>query len=1292
MSRLCAILLMASLLLTLPVSAAEVTVQRTVPTPEISAVDGFHHFTKVAGSLYSPPGYPELPNVGHQLLLPPGEEAVNVTLANEIWQTLPGIYNLFPAQPPVPLSRAGEQPFTEADPAIYGIDGFYPESPVQTYRTDFLSGHGITSTAVTTARYNPVSGMLEVLTSYELTVETASSARAQESFDHLYKSTLSVNDRIGKKVENIADLSAYPAPDEVDDFNAKYLIITVEELVDAIQPLAEHRTNRGMQSEIVLISDIEASYPGVDLAEKIRVCIIDYYMYGSLEYVLLCGDVEHVPTRGLWAAVGGEIDNDVAADLYFSNLDGNWNADGDNSWGEPNEADLYAELAIGRFAVDDYGECYTMVYKTMMYENSPVLGDIEKALFLGEDLGWLAWGGEYQDEVRYGSSNYGYTTAGCAPNFITSEHYDMYGVWSAMGDLLPSLNAGTHLVSHLGHSNTNYTMKFSTGSVTPFNMTNDGIDEGFYIMYSQGCYGGSYDNRTTGGSYTSDCICEAFTTITTGAVAFLCNSRYGWGSYNNTNGASQYYNRQFFDALFAENITKIGWTNADSKEDCIPFLGSATYWVYYEMNLLGDPALDIWTGQPMTFAPTYPDTVLLGTTQLTVDVGVAGAYIVLIDDDEVLGYATSNPTGSATMFLMQPISTPGTLTLSIMSHNYYPYTGSIEAVTAEGPYIIIGETTFDDTQSGNGDGIADLGETLMIDTEFENVGIEDAIGVTATISINETCVNIVDNVVDLGDLTVGESISVEDAFEIMLLPTVSDGQELTFNIEVTDAQNNIWSGDYTITAYAPELEMLSYTLDDGNDGKLFPGETATLEFEIQNVGGGATTEMEVTLLSDNPLVTINTFPIVQSAILSGETTTAAGFEFSIDAGAADPSAIVLYLHAVDTRTYQDNFLIELSIGGEFDDMEAGAGDWTHEAVTPGLFDQWNHSQIMNHTPGGANAWYCGDMAQYMTFLDAGLLTPEFEIYGRHQLRFYHWMSAELASGFLGYAYDGGIVEMSLNGGLFQQITSVDGYPVKIRHSAQPCVLAPETPCYSGQILWDQEIFAIEGAGTVQFRFRFASDGQISSIGWFIDDLELVMESTMNAPTNLLAEQNNDDILLTWNTPSLPGTLQGFLKPGERGVDALEYYRLYRDGSFIDSIAALSYVDNVCNQPYGTFTYQVSGVFDGEESALSEPFTVDYVGVRPEVTVQMPTETALHSAYPNPFNPAVNLRIDLIQSQKVTVRVYDLMGRVVADLADGTLSAGSHVLNWNASGMASGMYLVQMETDSYVGIQKVLLLK
>ncbi len=1292
MSRFTATVLISMLMLVFSVQAGELSVSSNLTQPELSFLQGYHHFTSAPGPLYAPPGSPELPHVGHQLLLPPGEEIYSVKIESEAWLPMMGQIHLWPAQKPVPYCKTGEQPFTEPDPSVYTSDEIYPASPVEAFRTDFMNGHGVGSITVSTARYRPASGQLEVLVSYELVVETKPTSRAQEALNLMLKQTPGVIERVSQSVENPEALSAYGSPDGVDQANVRYLIVTAAEFEPIFQSLAEHRTNRGLQAEIILVEDIAVQYSGIDLADQIRNCVIDYYQNQGLEYVLLGGDTEYVPDRGLYAMVGDEIDEDIPADLYFSNLDGNWNDDGDNRWGEPSEVDFYSEVAIGRIPADSESEAQNLINKTIQYENAPVVADLENGLMAGEDLGWLVWGGEIKDEIRLGSTNWGYTTAGFPGNFSVGTLYDMYGTWSAMSDLLPLLNSGPHLVNHMGHANNTYVMKFYAGQVNDNNMTNNGINHNFYILYSQGCYAGAFDNRTPSGSYTSDAIAENFTIIQHGAVAFLANSRYGWGSYNNTNGPSQYFDRQFFDALFAEdNYRTIGWINADSKHDNVPFIGGATLWCYYQVNLLGDPAVDVWTGTPLTLTPSYPDTVLLGTTQIQVDVGEPDAYIALVRDGEVIGTGLSNASGIGNVFTSDPINVPGTLTLSITGHDYLPYTGAIEAVTAEGPYVIMTDPNFDDSIGGNGDGNADLGETLYISAVFQNVGVDPATGLTATLTCSDCCVDITQGSTPLGNLGIGESTQVSNAFEVTLLPNVQDGQELQFLVTVEDDQGYTWTSDYAITAFAPELVLLSYSINDGNDGHLMPGESATLEIEICNTGSGGTTDLSIWLSSDNPAATVTIPSSSLPALQSSAAGTADALEFALDATIADPSTLVLYIAATDTRNYQDNFLIEVPVGGIFDDMESGAGDWTHQSITSGWFDQWNWAQILNHTQGGSSAWYCGDNGQYGELLDAGLITPVYPVYGQHELRFYHWMSAQLASGSPGYAYDGGIVEMSLNGGAFEQITPESGYPNLFSYSGYPLPVPVNTPCYSGQIIWEYAVFSIEGEGTVQFRFRFLSDGSTNSIGWFIDDLELIKVSNLNPPSNLNASLLGAEVTLTWNTPD-PGGLDGKGAAGTRQPQSLERYRIYRDGAWIDSTEALSYVDNLGNLPSGAYYYQVSGIFDGVEGPLCEPVTVDYVGVEPVNSLSLPTETALRAAYPNPFNPVINLRFDVASPGLVNLRVYDLMGRSVATIFSAYANAGTHEVTWEAGGFASGLYIVEMTIGSYTGLQKVLLLK
>ena len=88
----------------------------------------------------------------------------------------------------------------------------------------------------------------------------------------------------------------------------------------------------------------------------------------------------------------------------------------------------------------------------------------------------------------------------------------------------------------------------------------------------------------------------------------------------------------------------------------------------------------------------------------------------------------------------------------------------------------------------------------------------------------------------------------------------------------------------------------------------------------------------------------------------------------------------------------------------------------------------------------------------------------------------------------------------------------------------------------------------------------------------------------------------------------------------------------------------------------------------------------------------PEEFGLSSAYPNPFNPSTTLDLSLNESGFVTAQVYNVLGQVVATLADGHMNAGYHTLTWDASSIASGMYFVKVAAGSEVAVQKLMLMK
>ncbi len=89
---------------------------------------------------------------------------------------------------------------------------------------------------------------------------------------------------------------------------------------------------------------------------------------------------------------------------------------------------------------------------------------------------------------------------------------------------------------------------------------------------------------------------------------------------------------------------------------------------------------------------------------------------------------------------------------------------------------------------------------------------------------------------------------------------------------------------------------------------------------------------------------------------------------------------------------------------------------------------------------------------------------------------------------------------------------------------------------------------------------------------------------------------------------------------------------------------------------------------------------------------LPAAFALYQAYPNPFNPAATVTYDLPQAAFVKLAVFDLLGRQVSVLQQERMPAGVHQILWDASQIASGIYLLRLEADDYAAAQKLVLMK
>jgi hypothetical protein len=622
--------------------------------------------------LLGDPGEPFLPRMSMHVSIPEGMEVTGIDVKIAEVDEIPGTYRIFPAQEPLPLSRADETPeFTGPDAGIYGSHEAFPRKVVESFTSGRKAGHYIASFLVSPLRYIGATGSLTLIRRLLVTLSLNPSSRPLRAVERRSSAVeRMISERIRWMVVNPEDVPERVArgiagPDSRTDL-VEYLIITHDSYVSHFQPLADWKTEKGVPTEIVTRDWVYANYPGDSDQEQIRNCIADYELNQGTIWVLLGGDVDVIPFRGCYGKVGGTSDNGIPCDLFYSELDEDWNADGDSRWGEVADIgiNMYPDVYVGRAPVDNTSEVDIFVTKVLTYEFPTVTDYMEDALFMAE----------YLDE---------YTNSAAMKNQIDTESFPsdfdpILKLYESSGNLYHSaavnaLDEGKNLINHSGHGNTSV---MSIGPDALYNSDMYDLDNAprYGIYYTLGCYCGNFE---------STCILEKFVHAPNGGGFAIGNSRYGWYSPGNPGeGSSDKYDRRFWHVVFNENRTSIGEAFAESKADYAIQCGSnnSMRWCQFCLNLLGDPEMPIWTGTPMGLDVSYPDSLPLGSGNFTVTVEEGRAPIedarvcIYKADENLYDYGFTGPNGQVN-FVLNP-TLLGEMLVTVTYPGYMPHQGT----------------------------------------------------------------------------------------------------------------------------------------------------------------------------------------------------------------------------------------------------------------------------------------------------------------------------------------------------------------------------------------------------------------------------------------------------------------------------------------------------------------------------------------------------------------------------------------------------------------------------------------
>jgi hypothetical protein len=126
--------------------------------------------------------------------------------------------------------------------------------------------------------------------------------------------------------------------------------------------------------------------------------------------------------------------------------------------------------------------------------------------------------------------------------------------------------------------------------------------------------------------------------------------------------------------------------------------------------------------------------------------------------------------------------------------------------------------------------------------------------------------------------------------------------------------------------------------------------------------------------------------------------------------------------------------------------------------------------------------------------------------------------------------------------------------------------------------------------------------------------------------------------------------------------------------------------------HGTDRLNSITVMRSNDIAAQEFFDGNFLNIEPTINPRAPLEYALYQNYPNPFNSSTLLRFDIKQPGRITLTVYDVLGRTIAVLAEDNLPIGSYSIPWNAVDLPSGIYFCQLICDNFHYVKKMVLLK
>lgn len=973
-------------------------------------------------------GEPMLPALRRFVEVPLGATATvtatvldraTVNLASEVLPTL-----VYPVQLPMPKCdcEEAENWRFSFEPKAYQTT---IERGAPTLTGPFgLRDHRMLLVTASPATYDPDAGTVEIATRMRVTVtisggDAAATAAVKSRLSSRHYDAFLAGAAVNL---NFTDAGGWAYP---DDAPVEFLIITPPQFVADLQPFVEWKTSTGYNVSVVT----------TDVAGTTTTAIKSYLtgLYNGPTppvYILMIGDspsplATYTPSGG---GTGG-------TDLPYVQMD----------------ADLYPDMMIARWPIDDATELANMRDKILFYEQPTAANSawLNRALYLA--------GGGYQGTVTTHEEVIAQVMEPPPNSAECDLWYDSNSPTTSQ--LIADLNTGrawTVYSAHCGPSGMVGDPPFNSPDVP--NLANADM---YPIGVGHCCQSNMWATNP-----------DVFGEVTViqpdkGFVSY-------WGGSNSTYwDEDDWLEKGFFDALFDADITgNIGdWDGLYSNiAACYAGLSEVTmrggnesyYWPMY--NLDGDPTLDPFTKFPIAMTVGAPPVVppVADTFTVTVADGAVGpvplAMVGVTQDGTLLGAGMTDAAGTAVFPIDAPV--PGNdLLVRVTAHNHLP-TDTTTMVAAGSDGVVVLDST-----------IYRCDSLVTIDVFDEDLDGGPPFDVTLSASSGGSVpVQVADlgtpGVVQFrGTAVLGTNLAVVDGDVLTVTyndaDTGSGSPGVKTDTAVLDCAGPVIS-DLGVHEIGATSAIVRWTTDEPGDswaqilpvGTVFSAAALGLEHELVLDGLDPCTEYTV---------------IVASADALGN---------SASAGPTLPF-----------ETWTQSIAID-------DDVESGQGDWVVDTVSGGGTGTPWSIVVDAGTSSPTHAWFTSDIASVK---DDRLETGPIALGGGSPvLSFWHHYATE-------NSYDGGVLEVSTDGSTWVDVEAAGG--VFLAGGYTSAVGSYSSSPLAGRDIWagtgslqqvTVDLSALAGA-ELWVRFRFACDSSVSGTGWWIDDIKI--ETT--APCDML---------------------------------------------------------------------------------------------------------------------------------------------------------------------------------------------